>query len=298
MRCVRCQAEIPSQAQFCMQCGTPVNAARSSGAYPPMRPVSAATVRAGMNKRRAAGIAAALLLLAVGAFLAWNKLQGGKVTEASGAPFSGGPLTERSGRVGPAGPITEKPGRVEAGPPDKQEVIDYLKFLREIERQRVSLEQQQTGQVLNWSSQLTVQNLNAEMGDRPEEAHRQTYTKFQQDLAQWQNGWQELSKRFLSYGKPVPQSCAQLHDKYFNLLSKTSAAMATVANSFSQAMSGDASKALDALNAMRGTASSDVDQACEAADSELAAVCEKYNLRKDYDIRPDSGASNPFGVGR
>lgn len=299
MKCSRCAAELPGQAQFCMRCGTPVTAARPGGAAMMTGSVGAASAGQGARKSLiAAGIA--LLVLACGA-LAYFALfaPGSRVVQAPGTTPLGGPLTERAGRISDAGPLTDKPGLVAPTPREPVEVIDYLKFLKEIERERVTLQRQQVSQALKQSAALTGGNIMGEMDDNPEVRHNQDYTNFQNVLAEMSQQWQQISQKFLSYPKPVPQSCAALRDKYYDLLGKTSAAVASVGNAFSKAMGGDPGGALDALTSQQGsglgTPSREVADACVAANDELYAVRDKYNLKHDWDIKDDGGGPSLLG---
>jgi hypothetical protein len=291
MKCARCASEIPTQSQFCMRCGTPVAVTQPGG--PPTLASSVAVAQLGPNKAKIAVLAAALLLLAIALFFGLRALRpSGKLVQSSETGAAIGPLTERSGRVANTGPLTD---RVEAPtPPAPVDVVDYLKFLKEVERQRVTLHRQQVSEALKQSTALTAGNLLGEMSENPEERHRQDYANFQQALAQMLQQWQTLSQTFLS--RPAPASCATLQSKYYDVLGKTSEAVAAVGNSMSQAMSGNPGAALDTLTGMQGSgmgsASKAVTDACSAADAELAAICQKFNIHKDFDIKDDLGGAN------
>ncbi len=282
---------MPAQAQFCMGCGTPVRTPQPAARPAPIRAVSAPR-----KKLPLAAIAAAVAALGLG-FVAWKAFGGGKVVQATGSPLGGGPLTDRSGKVLSGGPLTDNSATVTPAPRDPTDVIDYLKFLKDIERRRVLLQRSNLSDVLKQSMALTGGNLLGEMSENPEERHNQDYAAFQQVLAKMTTDWQQLSALFLS--KPAPASCSALRDRYHDLLGKANSALTRVANSFSQAMSGNAGAALDNLTAMQGTglgsASKDVGEATLAADDELGAVCDKFKLRKDFDIRDDLGGGNFLG---
>jgi hypothetical protein len=297
MRCARCAAEIPGQAQFCMRCGTPVNVGRPGGPAAAAHPAISYPAQPSKSKLRAV-LAGLGILAAIGALVAFKLRPNPKVTDMNARPGNTGALTDANARVANTGPVADRGGKMGPGPSDPTDVIDYLKHVREIERQRVALSKQQLGQALTWSSQLTARTLTAEMGDNPEAAHQKTYNDFQNSFSQWSGQWEELSRRFNSYPKPVPQACSMLRDKYLDVLGKTSSSMTTVGSSFASAMSGNAGGAVEALTSMQGSASAEIDRSCEQADSEVAAVCKKYNISKDFDIKADGGASNPFGVGR
>jgi hypothetical protein len=308
MTCTRCASEVPGQAQFCMKCGTPVNpATRQMNTQPgPTAAVPRQTVNYTPAKPNRtglyAGIAAAVVALAVLAFFGFKNLTDRSDKVGATAPLTdlnaravpGGPLTDKSARLRDSAPLTDRDSVATPAPADPVEIIDYLKHVRETERQRVSMAKRQLAQVLSWTSVLQAGNLTAEMGDNPEQKHQETYNKFQQDISRWGTEWEELSRYFNSYPKPVPQACAGLRDRYLDALGKTSSSMVTVGGSFASAMSGNASGALEALTKMQGDQSIDV--ACEKADDELRAVCDRYKLHKDFDIKADGGAANPFGL--
>ncbi|MCC6730410.1 MAG: zinc ribbon domain-containing protein [Chthonomonadales bacterium] len=297
MNCSHCQAEIPAHAQFCMRCGAPAPARPASGGPLPVAPLP---VPSG-GRGRAARIAAALAVLAaVASWIVWARWPRADVVKARGAVANPGPLTERSGRVADAGPLAERGGIVAPAPPKPIDVIDYLQFLKDIERQRVLLVRRQLGEVLAMSTRITAGNLTAQMeGDESQisGAQRQVYDEFQQSLGRWSGDWQQLSAAFLA--KPAPGSCAGLRDAYLDLLGKTAGAIAQVGGSLSQALGGDPQSALQTLSGMQGSglgsASQQVADACRAADEALAAVCDRFGIRKDFDIRDEAGGGNLLG---
>ena len=73
MRCARCSAELPGQAQFCLKCGTPVASVPAGGVVTMARPVTAtrahAPARPGSRTGRNMAIAAGLLLAGFAAAL-------------------------------------------------------------------------------------------------------------------------------------------------------------------------------------------------------------------------------------
>lgn len=295
MKCVSCGAEIPSGAQFCAKCG--VRAESSAAARPA---VSSVSKSGGMDKGKIALAIVALIALAAAGYFGWRAMRPARVAQIAAKQPAVGPLTERSGRIAPSGPLTEQTGAAPEKEPVPQDVIDYLAFLREIERQRVLLAKTQMSEVLKQSSELTYAGAMADWTtNEPEQKYREVYGRFQQSLSQWSVQWQELAGRFLGYPKPVPATCGELRDRYYNLLGVTSKAMAQVGNSFAQALSGDPGKALEALTQMQGSgigsASKEIGDACVAADDALAAVCDRHKLRKDFAIRDDLGGGNLLG---
>ena len=311
MKCAKCMAELPGQAQFCMKCGTPVSTSRPLASGPLGGTPRTRTLPLAPPKRSnpLPWIIAGIAIIALGAFgaVAYSRARNptdrpasagdmGRLTDLNGRAHDMGNLTDKSGRISDIGPLTSKPGQIPPTASDPVEIIDYLKHLRETERARLILTKQQTAQLLTLSATLPAGNMTAEMTDSPETAHKDKYNKMQSDFAKWASDWEALNTKFLSYPKQVPASCAALRDKYLQAVAKTSSSITKVGNSFASAMSGNPQDALDALTKMQGDQG--IDQACELADVELAAVCDKFRIHKDFDIRAEGGSANPFGVGR
>ncbi len=236
MKCQSCGAEMPSNAAFCARCGVKVGDAAS-----PRVPAGGSAAASRIPDK--AKIALALLAasaLGAAAYFGWRAFaRPARVVQVSGRQGPVAPLTERSGRIAPTGPLTEGAGTAPQAEPVPQDVIDYLAFLKGIEQQRVQLARTQLAELLKQSADLTYSGAMADWTtNEPEQKHREVYGRFQQSLSQWTGQWQELAGRFLAYPKPVPPSCAELRDRYYALLGATSAGMAQVGNSFSQAMSG------------------------------------------------------------
>jgi len=225
---------------------------------------------------------AAIALAALAGYFGWRAFApSGKVVEAEAQRPPAGPLTESAGRVAPAGPLLQAPGMAPAKQPEPTDIIEYLRFVKEIEKQRVLLHCTQLGHALKQFPDVY-----------PGANGEQKYRELDQP---WAADWQELTARFLAYPKPVPQACAELRDRYYNLLGVTS----TVLIRFGQSVSSDANKALEMLAPMQGSGlgspSKEIGDACNAADEALAAICEKYGLKKDFDIRDDPGGGNLLG---
>ncbi len=292
MRCSRCNAELAANAAYCSRCGTPLGAS----------PIEADAAAEGAGRRRWPWIAAAALLLAALAGIAgWQllgrsgKVGGAPAVQAAGGAVAGG-LAQRSERVAPP-PLTTDRSRTAPGPADPTPIIDYLSFLKDVERRRLVLTKNHTSETLKQSASITAGNLSAEMMGREEDiqaAHRATYDSFQQALARMNTEWQQLSQYFLS--KQPPQACVALRDKYYEVLKTTTAAILQVSTAMSQAMAGNPSAALDQLHQMKGSgmgsASHAVTTACVEADTELANVCDQFRLKKDFDIRDETGSSS------
>jgi hypothetical protein len=247
-----------------------------------------------------------LILIAVAAFFG---LRRSNVVTATGRAPESSRLMDASGRLGRTGPLTTSAGTPGPAPLDPTDVIDYLKFLKDIERQRIMLVKSNEGQLKALIPMTEAGNLMAQMKENEADiskAQNDTYNQMQQKISGMSSQWLELSSRFQT--RRPPQACQQLANYYYDALGKTSSAIISVANSFSQAMqglsSGDMSKVSDIVEKLQGmdgsgsgSPSKMVDDACGKADSELGAVCDKFRIHKDFDIRSDGGAASPFGLG-
>ena len=251
---------MPSQSQFCMKCGTPVGIAAGAAGTSAAR-VTMAAPSAKSKAPFAAAATVGVLLLAVGLIYGLKMLNptnktdkqtnGSRVTDTQGVTPTGGPLLDKTGRVS-GRPPTDKSVVQQAGMPQPTDIIDYLKFLKEIEKQRVTLSKRQLGQLLAMSPKMMIPGAESAIDSgEPEKAARQTFTDFQKMVSGWQTDWNSLSAQFMK--KAPPQSCQQLQAKYYDVLGNTSGSIAKAGNAFSKAMGGDASSALETLTGMQGS---------------------------------------------
>ena len=291
MKCAKCGAELPANTRFCSGCGAAL--AASTGAQPVAAAQRAVAASDSIRRKRiltGVGMVALLILAALG----YKLLMGGLLSAQGTAP-AGPPLTTRVGTVPKPAPVTSATGPVAPGAP--QDVLDYLAFLKDIERQRIMLAKRHVSKAVVISTTITAGNLTAQMSDEPEKATGQAYNQFQELLATVSSEWQQLSAQFLSVNPP--STCKPLHDRYYEVLRQTTAGVTNVATSMAQALSGDPSKAIESLTAMQGagmgSASRSVTDACKAADQELGAVCGKFGIRKDFDIQDDSSGASLLG---
>lgn len=306
MKCIKCASEIPVHSQFCMRCGTSVGVPSGATGVSAAR-VTMAAPQAKSKAPLAAAATVLVLLLAVGLIYGLKMLNptnktdkqtnGSRVTDTQGITPTGGPLLDKTGRVS-GRPPTDKSVVGNQSMPQPTDIIDYLKFLKEIEKQRVLLSKKQLGQLLASSGKMTLLGAGSaiESGE-PEKEARQTVTDFQKMVGEWEGAWNSLSAQFMQ--KAPPQSCQQLQTKYYDVLGKTSGSIAKAGNAFNKAMSGDPTSALDTLTGMQGSgagsASKSVAEACTTADEELGKVCDQYRIHKDFAIQDEGGGSSLLG---
>ncbi len=286
MRCTTCGARVTEKMQRCPECGRAIQAA-STGS---------------VGKKIALG--SAILVILAGVVIAYILMHHpSSIADIKAMPATPSKLTIKDNTVTPLANPTTASTVVPPPTAPPQDVLDFIAFIQQMEMKRVSLEKAQTGQVIGLGANLTKNMLESQMSTNGNtQMEQQATQQFQQSLNGWAAQWQELSAYYTSYNKPVPQSCDPLRDTYYALLGKTSAEMASISASFAQGINGDPSKALQALQQMKGSssqlgsASQQVNQACQAADASLAALCDQYKIRKTFSITDDSSGANPLDM--
>ncbi len=301
MKCVRCSAEIPSQSQFCLRCGTPVSASGSGGLNPsaPLRPVVLAPAK---NNTPLIALVSALtvLVLALGAFVVKGMLAQKPAEEAPTglvqAPKKQQPsgLVERPAESKPV-EIVQKPA--EGTPPPPAEIVDYLAFLKRIEEKRKTLEHDEIAHAMALQAVLPADQAKQFMNfgdDANTPDPKSNPTPVNETLKSTQDydtKWNQIATEFQS--KAPPQSCLTIHDAYTEFLGKSQAAILSVFNVLESAKN-NPQKALEDAQKMKGS-SKPIDDAMHRTDDAVKQVCDQYHIRKDFDISESGGGGNMFG---
>ncbi len=292
MKCARCSAEVPGQSQFCLRCGTPLHAA---AAPPPVRPVmpTVAPIAAPANNRSLMAVVG-VLVVAVLAMAAWMvKSSLAQKPGATSAPslvqapaqMSAGPLIQAPAASSTAPVVVAPPAGVQAAP-NYSDIDDYLKFVAQVDRTRLSLQSRQMAALLAAQAGSLGQQAEAAQDDEKSKQYLANVNKPNKELAE---DWNNLTRQFLA--RTPPASCVGLHDKYYDFFGKVQANMLKVQDALSQANSGQSSEALSTLTSMMGSASSGIDMAAQRADDALDEICRTYKLEKTFKIQSDSGAA-------
>lgn len=285
MKCGRCSAEIPAQSQFCLRCGTPLpgTAANPSGVVSPTfvtprgdnRPLLITLV-----------VLLALAVAGVGALLVRGSLLQ-KPTQSAPTTLVQAPAQSSPGTLVQA-PAESEPTKVVQAPtetaPPPTDVIDYLAFLKRIEASKQALIRKQTGDALLLMAQMKGLSASIEGED-----YNNTVNNFNRGMSYNADEWNQLTAALQQ--RTPPESCQDLHNKYYDQLGKIQAMIVAVNDAVSKIQS-DPSSALHALTDMQGRASADADAAIMAADMALSEVCDRFHLRKDFDIKTDSGSAS------
>lgn len=296
MKCSRCSAEIPAQSQFCLRCGTPVrgNAPAMTGPARPTAPAaSMAPPRSNRNPMLAMGIVLILAVMSLGAILLVQKAGKSENGKLVAAPANAGPgslvqaPTEANRNATVQAPAEAKPNGVVQQPDTTQpfpaDIDDYLKFLKRIEQKKQALIRTQTGDALLLLTQ--AKGLSATIEEKD---YNDAFKNMNGTMQKNSQDWNALTQEFTN--RQPPPACVDLRNKFLDQLGKIQAAIFAVNDALAHVQT-DPSSVLHSLTQMQGKTSADVDASIEAADSALSDVCDKYRLKKDFDIRGDSGSS-------
>jgi hypothetical protein len=298
MKCARCFAEVPAKSPVCLRCHTPVLVSPNSRTLPPNSQPFGPT----RADNRPLWIITILLCLAVVGMILSFAL--GRMTQKP-AQDGNGPLVQAPGQANPGG-LVQAPGDVRptapiqapqgvqptqppvapAGNANPAEIDDYLKFLKEVEARKQRLISKQMADELMMLNQ--AKGLSATIDEND---YNNTFKNTNENMTRNAQEWDQLSTFFNS--RQPPAACVDLRNKYFDHLGKIQAAIFEVNSLMSQVQS-NPSEALHKLTAMQGKTSIEVDSAIQAADDALYDVCKKYNLRKEFEIKGDSGSGGAF----
>ena len=285
MKCARCSAEIPAQSQFCLRCGTPLhtsvlptNAAPVAAAFP-------ASPRS--NRLMIAAITVLLLaVLCLAGFLVRGALvqapgdgRTGSLVQAPGNSRSGAPVQA---------PADSNPNKVVQAPAPTMStagIDDYLRFVRQVEDQKMALTKKELSAALVSSASQLGKQAEAATDDEKSKGYLPGVA---QESAGIERDWNALSATFAA--RQPPSSCIGLRDAYYAYLGKVQGMFFKFHSALAEAQS-DPGKAISALTAMQGTASAEADASARSADDALYDICKKYNLRKEFDIKTDPSSS-------
>jgi hypothetical protein len=287
MKCVRCSAEIPAQSQFCLRCGAAIsNTAVNPTGYTAQ--MSMAQPRANNRPLLIAVALLAVLALGLGAYVAKGMLQKpgqastGQLVQAPGQGNTGA-LVQTPGEGEPS-PVMQAPGEPEPAAPRPADIEDYLAFVKRIEAEKQVLIRKQIKGAL-----AALTNAQAARATADEDE----FTQRIQNITSAYNPdeWEGLTRAFNE--RTPPSSCVDLRNKYLDQLARIQAMIVEADEAFSKIQT-NPSGALDTLTQMQGRASGEADEAIAKADEALAEVCDRYRIRKDFDIKGDSASASMF----
>jgi hypothetical protein len=238
----------------------------------------------------------ALLVAGLGAYIVHGQLtqkaaasSEGQLVQAPGQSNSGA-MVQAPGNSGSGAPVQapadNPPGKMVQTPGETVNVADiddYLTFLKQIEASKQQLIRRQMSDELVLLTQVKALSATIDEND-----YNSTFNNANKSMNSNAQEWEQLTTTFNK--RVPPPACVDLRNKYYDHLGKIQAAIFKVNSALSQVQSSP-STALRELTDMQGKASADVDSAIQSADDALYDVCKQYNLRKEFDIKGDSGSS-------
>jgi hypothetical protein len=229
-------------------------------------------------------IAAALLVLLLVCLGLWllSRSRGAPVTAVRSAPVPGPSIT-RAPTSAPGPPITAQPAR--PAPPAQpagmpEDVRRYLSFLQGVEAQRKDYEGKLTNRMLAKIPTLLMPNFDTETVQPPDQ-------EFRQQIDQLVQGYEQATVKFQAAAQQVgvPMACRRLHGYYSTALSMNPRLFSEISRNL-------ATGNYSGLLSMRGSVGKQIEDNYQAADQEVANICNQYNVRKSFDIGNSSGGGD------
>lgn len=188
------------------------------------------------------------------------------------------------------------PNKITQAPTERStDVDDYLQFLKRIELSKQRLIREQLGDALAMLPMAQMMRGTIEEGQLNQsiDTFEKKYTKI---AAEWNSLTGEFQKR------TPPESCRDLHSKYYSHISKmqqfvleTQESLNSALKSITDSMQGSGNSVpqdqVSKLADLKGRAGPEMDESIRKADDALADVCERYHLRKEFDIKGDSSSN-------
>lgn len=330
MFCPFCRTALPEGSKFCSGCGKPMpaapaattNADLAAGERPPIpgaratnpgllsgQPPGASRPSGGLTERppnpsprtewpagsvavtepdapsRAPLIAAALLVLLLVCLGLWllSRSRGAPVTAVHSAPVPGPSVTRAPANPNPGPPVTAQPAR--PAPPAQpagmpEDVRRYLNFLQQVEAQRKAYEGKLTNQMLAVVPKLLMPDFDNENVQPPDQQVIGQFKQVAQVYTQATINFQVLARQV-----GVPLACRKLHADYSTALSMNPRTIQQAADSIT---SGNYS----GLLSMRSSVGKNIEDYYQAADQDLANICNQYSVRKSFDIGNTGGGGD------
>ena len=287
MKCAKCGLELPPGTKNCPRCG---NVNEFVPAQEPRKTRPLVYAIAGL------GLVALVALLVVALAGRQDKSvipvspgrpSGGKLTTVPpGQPAGGGLTTVPPGTPGPGSTTPGAPTK----PKPPQAVVDYLNFVKKVEKHRQKLLKDTTDALMLAASGGGTQGLldMIDMAMDPEgEKAIDPLAETKKELNRQYKNWLSTLKYFDA--QPAPAECREFSGAYREVLFREARAIGEVAVSFNSVNimdPADMSKLMKALQGMKNDPSiqSNIDKAADDADAKLTKLVSNYDMKKPFDI--------------
>ncbi|HRI45255.1 MAG TPA: zinc ribbon domain-containing protein [Fimbriimonadaceae bacterium] len=289
LACGRCGSKVSAGARFCMNCGQalapPASATATPGdggaaALPMPRRISPVWWAIG------AVLAACAVLAGLGAMGVLG-LAGPKKTD---------PVLSRG--QGPAASILQRPGERTA-PVLKRDQITmpadvraWLEHLERIEKAKQELQREQADELMIAMSSMNglvsgfgIEGLLDEETTGDPEASIEKFMPIEKMIGQWK----ALRRRFNEEGPPVPAECRDLRDHYDGVLMQVPGVMKDIATIAGNVFDPSKSQKMKDLREVQREHRQYIDEPLRRSDDILGQICDRYDTRKWFDIKVDSG---------
>jgi len=225
----------------------------------------------------------------VGLLRAMGKTPNPGVLQAQGTDPNPGLLRVRTDPASGVTQTTVDP-RVPVVMPD--DIRRYLEHLERTERQRIETTKTQLPQLMARAMRAkmsgTMEVLKSLAGGDDEVIERPPNEEFANDTAEFQATWRQLVDAFNAY--PPPAECVPVRNDYDQALRETGAMIGDVFTLLNDSAT-NPDAAIASLSKMQGTSAGRIDTAAKGADRGVAALCEKYETKKWFDLAGDIGNS-------
>lgn len=307
MNCPKCGKSNEGSASFCMHCGaaitpqpieTPKQAAEKTLHAVPQRPMMRNQEPSKSSKWVAISLGIAVLVLALLAFGIFglgllrtkaNTPQVPNVLNTTGAPNSGPSVVAVQGNPSVGPNITNTTGQPTPSVQPPQDIVDWLAHLKRIEKKRSEMGNRQEGELRTMASDLTKRYLELYLNFDTADLEK-FQQQFQDDVDakknQLQSEWAAILVEFQQY--PPPATCRELGTSYENLIIDYPLSFISFMNKIKEGIAkGNSQKPTELkVNA------TDIRKIVNTCNSQLQALCTKYNINRDFEIEQEGGNTN------
>lgn len=287
--CTRCGAPLPGGAKFCMNCGQPAPAAAVAAGGPASLVQTQPKSNAGVWWALGAILAIAAILFGLGA---------------------AGILRLRS--ADKAGPMLVQPGpdqgkllvkRADDPPPVLQrnqddpirmpdDVRAWLEHLERIERAKQELQRDQMDDLMISMRSIEQLVLGAATEGLMDPDAPDNPTAGVNDFLPVEKmtaDWKELRRRFNQDGPPCPEECKPLKDEYDGALAQVPGVLNDIGSITGNLFDPEKKSKIKDLREIQQNHREYIDKPLTKSDRMVGQICDKYETKKWFDIKVDSG---------
>jgi len=289
MQCAKCGLDLPQGVKQCPKCGVINEFAPQQTAKRKIKPITIAIV-----------VLALIALISIGLAAVFAGRGPGDITQSPGGNIPPGDVTNVPAGAPSGGDLTNvppgSPAPPAAAPADvkkpkpPQEVVDYLDFVKKVEKHRQML-LKDTGEALmlgQGGGQAASLMAMIDMATDPEgKAAQDPLASSKAELARQFTNW----KQTLDYydRRAAPAQCREFSGAYRQVLYNETVTIGKIAVDFNDVNvmdPNDMSKLLRSLQKMKGDPSiqEKIDESADNADKKLDALVANYDMEKPFDV--------------